>query len=110
MSEARLLKYLFKDGGRARWLEWAEEMKRRSTEIFDTLRNEGVIVEACYLSPDEDAIYYFVAAEDLSRAGEAFRRSPHRIDREHADVKTAALENAVPLRSLFFFDNSGRRP
>jgi hypothetical protein len=105
MSEARLLKYRFKPDGKEKWLSWSEETKRRSAEIFETLRNEGVIVEACFVSPEEDAIYYFVAAEDLAKGEAAYRRSPYAVDREHAEVKSAALEQVARLQCLFFFDN-----
>ena len=108
MSEARLLKYQFKRDGKEKWLGWSAEMKRRSDEIFETLRNEGVIVEACFLAPEEDAIYYFVAAEDLSRGEAAFARSPFAIDREHAQVKSEALVHVAKLECLFYFDNHRR--
>ena len=105
MSEARLFKYQFRPGGKEKWLGWSGEMKRRSTEIFETLRNEGVIVEACFLSPEEDAIYYFVAAEDLAKGEAAYKRSPHVIDREHMQVKSEALSHVAKLECLFYFDN-----
>ncbi len=105
MSEARLIKFRFRPGGREKWLGWSGEMKRRSAEIFETLRNEGVIVEACFLSPEEEAVYYFVAADDLARGEAAFARSSYVIDREHAQVKSEALEHAARLECLFYFDN-----
>lgn len=105
MSEARLLKYQFRPDGKEKWLGWSSEMKRRSDEIFETLRNEGVIVEACFVAPKEDAIYYFVAAEDLGRGEAAFARSPFTIDREHAQAKSEALVQVAKLECLFYFDN-----
>lgn len=105
MSEARLLKFRFKPDGKQKWLDWSEAIKRRSVEVFETLRNEGVVAEACFLSSEEDAIYYFVAAEDLERAETAARRSRYVIDQEHAQVKSAALERVARLECLFFFDN-----
>lgn len=105
MSEARLLKYQFKSKSKEKWLGWSAEMKRRSGEIFETLRNEGVIVEACFLAPEGDAIYYFVAAEDLARGEAAFSRSPFAIDHEHAQVKSEALAHVARLECLFYFDN-----
>jgi hypothetical protein len=105
MSDARLIKFRFKPDGAKKWREWSAELKKRSEEVFATLRNEGVIVEACFLSGREDAVYYFVAAEDLGRAEEAARRSPFAIDREHALAKSAALERVERLECLFLFDN-----
>src|SRR5579859_899582 len=105
MSEARLLKFRFKPDGKEKWLEWSGVLRRRSHEVFETLRNEGVIAEACFLSPAEDAVYYFVAAEDLERAERAAQRSTYVIDLEHMRVKAAALERVERLECLFFFDN-----
>ncbi|HEV2283400.1 MAG TPA: DUF6176 family protein [bacterium] len=105
MSEARLLKFRFKSGGKKKWIDWCAALKRRSHEVFETLNNEGVIAEACFLAPEEDAIYYFVAADDLERAERAAQRSTYVIDQEHAQVKSAALECVERLECLFFFDN-----
>jgi uncharacterized protein DUF6176 len=105
VSEARLLKFRFKPEGKEKWLDWSEALKRRSDEVFQTLRNEGVIAEACFLSKEEDAIYYFVAAEDLERAERAAQGSTYVIDQEHTRVKSAALERVARLECLFFFDN-----
>lgn len=105
MAEVRLVKFRFKPDGRKKWLAWSEELKRRAEEVFQTLRDEGVVVEACFLAPEEDAVYYFVAAENLAQAEQTWRRSPHVIDREHMQAKSTALEPGVPLECLFFFDN-----
>jgi hypothetical protein len=105
MAEVRLVKFRFKPGGKEAWLEWCGQMKRRSNEIFETLRNEGMVAEACFLSHDEDALYYFLEAEDFEQSESAFRRSLYAIDREHMQIKTAALERAEGLECLFFFDN-----
>ncbi len=105
MAEVRLVKFRFKPDGQKKWLGWSAELKRRSDEVFQTLRDERVVVEACFLSPEENAVYYFVAAENLEQAEKTWRRSPHVIDREHMQAKSAALEQGVPLECLFFFDN-----
>jgi uncharacterized protein DUF6176 len=105
MAEARLVKFRITPDGPKKWLAWCEELKRRSEEVFETLRDEGVVVEACFLSPEEDAVYYFVAAEDLEQAERTARSSTHVIDREHSQVKSAALEHIARLQCLFFFDN-----
>ena len=105
MSEARLFKFRFKPDGKEKWLAWAEQLKRRSHEVVETLRSEGVILEACFVSPEEDAIYYFVAAESLAQAEQAAKRSGYVIDREHMQVKAEALMHVAGLRCLFYFDN-----
>ena len=101
MSEARLFKFRFKPDGKEKWLAWAEQLKRRSHEVFETLRSEGVILEACFVSPEEDAIYYFVGAESLgagltSREAQRVRHRP----RAHAGQGRSAharCRPAVPL-------------
>jgi hypothetical protein len=105
MAEARLIKFRFKAEGETKWLHWAEQLERRRDEVLATLRNEGVIAEACFLSRDEQAVYYFVAAENLGRAEAAWRSSPYPIDREHMLAKSEALEQTAQLECLFFFDN-----
>lgn len=109
MAEARLLKFRFKSGGKQKWLDWSEELKRRSKEVFETLRNEGVIAEACFLAPEEDAIYYFVSAESLEQGEQAFQDSPYALDREHMHAKSDALEQIAGLKCLFFFANAAAR-
>lgn len=105
MSEARLTKYRLRPDGEEKWREWSGQLKRRAEEVFATLRHEGVVLEACFLSREEGTVYYFVAADNLPRAEEAARRSPFVIDREHARAKSAALERVADLECLFFFDN-----
>jgi len=105
VAQVTLAKFRFKPGGKQRWLDWCDELKRRSGEVVETLRNEGVAVEACFLSVNEDAVYYFVEAEDFDRAQRALQRSPYTIDRQHIDVKVAALEAVEPLTCLFHFEH-----
>jgi len=101
----RLAKFRFKPEGQPRWLDWCEELTRRSGEVLETLRNEGVVAEACFLSASDNAVYDFIAAEDFDRAERAVQRSPYAIDRQHIEVKAAALDAVEQLPCLFHFEN-----
>lgn len=105
MAQVRLAKFRFAPHGKQRWLDWCDEVKRRSGEVMETLRNEGVVTEACFLSVSEDAVYYFIEVEDFNRAQRAVEQSPYAIDREHIQVKAATLEAVEQLTCLFHFEN-----
>ena len=91
--------------GKKEWLKWSEELKRREQEVISTLRQEGVRLEACFLSEDEDSVYYFMEVEDLKKAYEVFEKSKIPVDREHEKVKASAFEDEVYLKKLFVFRN-----
>ncbi len=106
MTEVYLVKHRLRPlTGKKVWLDWAEELKRRESEVLSTLRQEGVHLEACFLSEDEDAVYYFMEVDDLKKAFEVFDKSKIPIDREHERVKASAFEDEVYLKKLFGFRN-----
>jgi L-rhamnose mutarotase len=91
--------------GKKLWLDWSEQLKKREKEVISTLRQEGVHLEACFLSEDEESVYYFMQVEDLKKAYEIFQRSEIPIDREHEKVRESAFESEVYLKKLFVFQN-----
>ncbi len=101
MTEVVLVKYRIKDGQKERWVKWCEELKRREPEAMETLENEGVISEACFLSNDEDSVYYFMEAENLERAYSPPRRFP--IDEDHRTERLSTLLPPDELKVLFNF-------
>jgi hypothetical protein len=103
MAQVLLTKYRFKPGGKEAWFDWCRELTRRRDEVLETLRNEGISVEACFLSPDEDGVYYVIEVEDFAKALAAYSASPYPIDAEHAQRKGSALEEVGDLRCLFYF-------
>ena len=106
MTEVYLVKYRLKPGtGKKEWLDWSEELKSREEEVVATLKQEGVHLEACFLSEDEQAVYYFLEVEDLKKAYEIFEKSTIPVDREHERVKASAFESKVDLKKLFVFHN-----
>lgn len=106
MSEVSLRKFRFKRDKKQEWMDWCQELNARHADVLETLRNEGVSVEACFLSPDEDCIYYFIEAEDFEKAEKAYRGSHYPIDEEHRRHKRASVEELGALRCLFYFKNA----
>ncbi len=106
MTEVALRKFRFKPDKKQEWMDWCRELNRRREEVLETLRNEGVVVEACFLSPNEDCIYYFMAAESFDKAHTAFATSQYPIDEEHRRHRRASVEEVETLRCLFFFENT----
>ena len=106
MTEVHLAKLKFKPGsGKTEWLAWCDELKKRKDEVLSTLRNEGVHLEACFLSEEEDSVHYFTEVEDLKKAYAVFEKSTIPVDREHEKIKASAFVGEVRLRKLFDFQN-----
>ncbi len=105
MAQIELRKFRFKSGKKQEWIDWSGEMNRRREEVLQTLRNEGVLLEACFLSLEEDCIYYLIAAESFDKARAAFETSRYPIDEEHRRHKGGSVEEVGKLRCLFHFEN-----
>ncbi len=105
MTKAKLVKLKFKSGGKQVWLDWAEELKRRRDEVIETLKNEGVVSESCFISEDGEEIYYFMEAEDFEKAQKASLNSTFPIDIDHKKAREKSLERVGRLDCLFHFDN-----
>ncbi len=103
MTDVSLVKFKIKEGQKEAWLKWCEELKRRKSEVLQTLGNEGVIAEACFLSDDEESVYYFVEALNLETAHSIYRRSTLPIDKEHKVTTDSTLQRVGQMRVLFHF-------
>ncbi len=103
MTQVELVRFRVKQGQKKAWLEWCEELKRRENEVLVTLRNEGVISEACFFSDDGETVYYFVEAENLEKAHTTGRRSALPIDKQHRLISESSLEGAERVKALFNF-------
>ncbi len=106
MTQVDLVRFRFKQGRSEAWLKWCEELKRRENEVLETLENEGVISEACFLSKDEENVYYFMEAQNLETAHETARRSLLPIDKEHRVMMESALQTPERMKTLFSFNVS----
>jgi len=106
LTEVYLAKHKLVPGtGKEDWLHWSEELKKREAEVVRTLRQEGVHLEACFLSEDEESVYYFLEVENLEKAYEVFEKSKLSIDRDHEKVRNSSFESSVYLKNLFVFRN-----
>jgi L-rhamnose mutarotase len=109
MTEVKLVKLKLKNGNKKIWLDWCEELKQRKNEVIETLRNEGVISESCFLSEDEKYIYYFMEAEDFKKVKEAVNKSNFNIDHDHKIKRKLSLEKVCNLTELFHFENRNKQ-
>lgn len=109
-NQVRLVRMRFKPDGKRRWLDWATELKRRRAEVIETLRNEGVRSEACFLTKDGESVYYFMEAADFDKVMAAFAASKLPIDAEHQQALRASLEVVEELDLLFSFQNDASSP
>lgn len=103
MTNISLVKFTFTPTGKNAWLEWCDELKKRSSEVCETLKNEGVRMEACFLSESENACYYVMQAEDIERALRTSEKSQLPIDIEHRNTFEKSLVYAEKCKPLFFF-------
>ena len=99
-----LVKFRFAPDKKSTWLDWCEELKRRSDEVYTTLENEGVRLEACFISKKDDSCYYLMAADDVKRALEISQSSTISIDAEHKKVFEESLIFEENLELLFSFE------
>lgn len=104
MTEVKLVKLRLKEGNEHIWFEWCEELKQRRGEVMETLRNEGVLSESCFLSEDEKCVYYFMEAESFEKAKATVEKSTFRIDTEHGEKRALSLEKSEQLSELFHFE------
>jgi [ribosomal protein S5]-alanine N-acetyltransferase len=105
MSELKLLKLTLKPDAKSGWLRWCEELEKRTPEVVETMRSEGMLLEAAFLSKDGESVYYVVEANNLEKARAAARNSPYPIDREHRQVFWSSFGEIEPLEALLYFRN-----
>lgn len=105
MSQVQLIKIKLKENGKQIWLDWSAELMRRKEEVLATLKKEKVLSESCFLSEDEEYIYYFMEAEDFDKVKEAVTNNPHPIDIDHQKAKQGSFGDRSSLKCLFHFEN-----
>jgi len=106
MQEIKLLKFTFKHGKKQSWIDWCNELQRRSGEVMESLKAEGVRIEACFISEQENACYYLMQAGDLEESKNVSAGSDRKIDSEHAAMRLATLDFVEKLTPLFYFHES----
>lgn len=105
MSQVVLAKFKFKPGGKETWLNWAKELNVRKDEVLETLRNEDVRVEACFMTSEGDEVYYFMESKDFDRVKQAVSNSTFKIDAEHKEIRNKSLVLIEKMECLFHFEN-----
>ncbi|WP_235853480.1 DUF6176 family protein [Halosimplex salinum] len=71
------------------------EVRDRSDEVVETLRDEGMKTESALLERTDDGphLVYYMEAEDIERVWDQFEDSDHDIDEEHKEVMREVLED-----------------
>ena len=105
MTKVKLVKLKLKEGNEQSWLDWCKELKQRKNEVIETLKNEGVLSESCFLSEDEKCVYYFMEAKDFDKTKDAVKKSNLKIDAQHKEKRNLSLEKVAQLKELFHFEN-----
>ncbi|MDO8261215.1 MAG: DUF6176 family protein [Candidatus Magasanikbacteria bacterium] len=105
MSQIILVKFSFKKDSKQVWLDWTIELKSRQDEVIETLKQEGVTMEACFISKKGDEIYYLMEAADFDRVKQMVSKSTHKIDAEHREVREKSLNFVEKMECLFYFEN-----
>ncbi|MEW6171416.1 MAG: DUF6176 family protein [Candidatus Omnitrophota bacterium] len=84
-------------------MNWTLELKSRKREVLNSLRREGVLSEACFISKDGNYIYYFMEADDFDKINKIFMNSRKKIDIKHKEITKKSLEFIEKLDELFYF-------
>ena len=106
MTEISLFRYPIQEGKKEIWLNWCDQVTKRKDEVLATLREEGMLTEACFIDSEEKHVYIFVRSNDLSKAFKAGQTSSHKIDKEHKENRLTSLLEPVELKQLFYYENS----
>ncbi|MFB6083578.1 MAG: DUF6176 family protein [Halorientalis sp.] len=76
--------------------EWIAERRDREAEVAESLRERNVYTETAFLRETDDGTFlvYYVEAEDVEAAREAFPNPDREIDRRHREVLADVLDDA----------------
>lgn len=103
MPQVKLFKFKIKPDQKKLWLKWANELKERRREVLTTLKKEGVISEACFISECGKYIYYFFEANNFDKGNNTFMKSKKKIDIKHREITQKCLKPIAKLDELFHF-------
>jgi len=104
MTKVKLLKFRFKPGSKQIWLDWSKELERRKEEVIASMKKEGMISEACFISDDGEFVYYFVETNDFGKTQKSIEENPNPIDIEHKKSRESSLEFVGKQECLFHFN------
>lgn len=99
MTDVVLTRQRVEDGKTEKLRDWCEELANRSDEVRETLRDEGMYTETAFLERTEDGhyLYYYMEAEDVPAALQAFGESDHDVDREHEATMSDVVAESPAL-------------
>lgn len=105
MADVVLTKQRIEPGKTERLREWMAEIRQREEEARETHENEEMAAEAAFLEETEDGdfLIYYMEAEDIEHAAEAFNDSTHEIDAEHKAVMDNVLEDPTDVGDFELF-------
>ena len=80
--QSQCLRIPLLSGKTQRFVEWIGEMNQRQDEMLESMRREGLIAEAMFLSRGAagDAIILYMQARDLAHAQQVFAASTLAVD------------------------------
>ena len=113
MVDVVLSKQKLADGKTERLREWADEVRNRSDEAVETLRDEGMHSETAFVehTDDGDFLVYYMKADDIDAVYEAAEDSSHDIDEDHERVLMDVLEDGEEVGDyefLYHLENPDR--
>jgi Family of unknown function (DUF6176) len=82
---------------------WAAELNARRDEVLATLRDEGVRVESVFL--DGETLVYYLKADSIDKARDAYAGSQHAIDAYHQRFKDETFAERTELELLVDSEN-----
>ena len=105
MADVVLTRQRIEPGKTEKLREWLSKVRERENEACETLESEGMASEAAFLEQTEDGdfLVYYMEAEDLEQAYEAYAESSHEIDAEHEDVLSDVLEESPDFGEFELF-------
>ncbi|QLH78063.1 hypothetical protein HZS55_12465 [Halosimplex rubrum] len=95
MTDVVMVKQRVKGDEVDRLKAWMAEVRDRSDEAEETLRDEGMLTESAFLEHTDDGphLVYYMEAEDIDRVWDQYADSDHDIDEEHKAVMQEVLED-----------------
>ena len=101
----KCMKIKLRDGSLPTVDIWQEKLNAHRNEVVETLRSEGVSLEAVFLDRQSDGDYliYVMRSDDFDRVSDVASRSTSHIDEFHRAFKESCWETRVPLRPLVDF-------
>jgi Family of unknown function (DUF6176) len=85
--------------------KWFQTLRERQSEVLESLKNEGVIIESAFLDQQGNDCYliYYMKAKSLAYAREVAMKSTLSIDKYHKESFKKFCEDRIELEQLIDF-------